>query len=1507
MERLCYGSIAQVLKRCTYYGKTQAKLHEALVSVLDPTGNLYSSTDEAQATNWFKCKNNLSPILLDGLESLSLQMVANNFTTKVFGAFIDPNKIDTAVSVILHIIRNDKKIMPSTVVDLVGKKTKAELIREKTTAPATFLAGVFFYAAKYVKNTDGKAFAPTINEDYINGIIECEPVPMPVDSGNCDVSHASFKHTIWEAIRQDYLSLRREGARFANLSILSSLLPHGYVLPPHFTEYGITEHGHVQPLRVLLDEYENHHVSIIGEGGIGKTTSLMKIMEAVYETEYNENIVVPVFIELNQCTEQIGQWYSTRSKKTNFITRYIATRIQSCELDEVSIEMLAKIEAEFLKQGKTKYLILLDGFNEVSREKAIGKHGTANTYVRELLNNEIMAVMNYPNVRIITTSRKMDMAYFAGTTKNIELTGVKSDDIENYLRDKQFDEMVIKSIKSTDKLMDCLRIPLFLCMYTANEADEHTRPETRGEILYRFFHNAGSIYNERLNARRIKMNSTLDAQQMLFILDFIVPYIGHTMDWADTLSIKKANILSSIEACLDDDHEKTSFWDKGVTAFSEYETEQQCLCDVRNSLLKKGSGEILGCIINTFGIMYSNNESRESLSYHFIHQHIRDYFAGFYEIQRIRLAIAYRREFLDTRNNFFIDCAFDVLYSTNGEQWSDMKQTFVGEIVSEQRNAPVLNKEGKWVSPTVIFKEQHYLKYALDVLRLADKQEHFVAFNIIESIKKVRGNLAGEDFSGLDLTQCRFHGTALSIGRDENRLTASFNGAIISDETFSLEGDGGEVVEFAYCPINSSLFTISEDGTVKHWETSTGRCLRTIRIPNWNYYSYNCALHYFLLTKTEESFLTHGGAESCYVQELSFNGSDPVVYENDISRASIRSMRYSVDDQYVLAVSDYDARENYLHVFKRGKAKHFYKYQSNRDDTLVTALMAKTDKVVLFICTLNLDKQATTLNSRFDLMNIKTGECRTLHTFNAYIDPTVSVMLVGRRVPIFCVNRTNDKIAFINGGFLNEFCVQTYTVKRTHHKIDYMPTFMHYPDFDMNHIICVFEDKVYKYNLLSDYEPQVLLLRDYKFAVKGVFNEKNFLVFDDDNVCYEWNIIKDTTHLKYRQYKMAVLWMFLNNTGTEIIVSFDNDCVIFIDTKTGKLTYAVNLGERDVSSGMCLYDKTRNVLLALLENNRYEFIKSFDVVTCKLMRSYYEFVEVHKIRSIEVATTSPHLLCAFDTKVSLIDLQTLDLTDVYIVNDNEEIRAAHFLENGNIQIVLCETLHSAFSFLGNVFIYEFSKNLMGVYQKSAFYKPPIVPNVLLTDYISGSNITFGIENNGSVDTLCLDAGVFLNQDEALTLTLTIEKHIWDDNNVERIVKYTPKDNEFFYVCYLESFYDMALGESLCAVSDDRSLIVTLALQSQLLSVYKYDGKAYRKIDELLLADKMIDACTIYDETLIYGICSDGKMISINMKTKIIKEYSSYVPGLIVNGCDFRGAVMSDNVRDLLVLHGGIFG
>jgi len=505
---------------------------------------------------------------------------------------------------------------------------------------------------------------------------------------------------------------------------------------------------------------------------------------------------------------------------------------------------------------------------------------------------------------------------------------------------------------------------------------------------------------------------------------------------------------------------------------------------------------------------------------------------------------------------------------------------------------------------------------------------------------------------------------------------------------------------------------------------------------------------------------------------------------------------------------------------------------------------------------------------------------------------------------MFCVNKTGDRVAFLDGEYINEYHLDSKAIKSATHRITETPIYMNYMDSDRNYVFVVYDKAAVKYDMRGRYDCAIYERNDLSFSVKGCFGGNKLLLFDEDCDCYEWDIDKDIIPLKYKHHNMAALGVYLNKTCTELIVPFDNDSIVFIDVDNAGLNNALYYGERETNAGMCLYDKTRDSFMMLLENDSYEFIKNFDVQSCEYKRSYYDFVDKHKIRSMEVSARSGYLLCAFDKKVSIIDLDTLSLLDVYTASNGEQIRTARYHGEDDILIVLCEATHVADALLGSPRIYELQKTMTGSYRKSASYKPPYVPLDMLDQYVTDTNITFGIDSSGGMNLLCLGTGIFLKRDVYLNSVLTIDKHIWNEAGKEIIVKYTPKINEFFYICYDESF---DFNKTLLNISEDFSSAVASELESQRLAVLELngDGDAYIEIKTIVLNDESVGSCVTGNDSRLFCLGSENNAFSLDLLTGVKREYPVYTPGLVVIGCDFTGADMSDTVRDLLALHGSV--
>jgi len=1344
------------------------------------------------------------------------------------------------------------------------------------------------------------------------------------DSAENNSNSPDNKKSIWEASKNDYHSSRSVGNRFANLNILSRLLPSGYVVQDRWEDYGKTEDGEILPLQELLNDYAQNNVSVIGEGGIGKTTFLLKLMEGTYGAKYDKKAAVPIFIELNRCPVHIGEWISTKTQKTNFITRYVAAQIGSCEYEDVPNDLLTLVEDEFRKASKNgkhenpDYLILLDGFNEVNRSPAIDKHGAfIGSTVRQLLSNEIDVLMSCPNVRVIMTSRKMDKAYFSGETKNVELTGVKKEDIRNHLRDNNYRAADINAISSSFQLMECLRIPLFLCMFTAGGASGEYRPTTRGEILNNFFNQPKGPYTERETAVRINAPSSLTMTQTWFILDFVLPHIGWTYEYTEFFAFEKNKLLESIAEFFDSEDEEVTFWNKKIIAFPDYETEAISLSDIKDSLASKGSA-VLDCIVNTLGVMYRDKD----FNYYFIHHHVRDYFAGMYEIQRMRMAAVFWRRYNETNNRAYIIDAFNSLSLLNFDIWSGIKRNFIGEILCEHKNAPIL-VDGKWMLPIITTRQQELLRTVLDIYRNAEQPPMNGIMNVVETIKDVRCILAGEDFSGLNMTECRLHGINCSVGRGEGRLFANFNGCYISDDTFQVEGHFEEMLEFAYSTHGDELFTMSAENTVKRWEVLSGRCINTIKLENGVLHeSENLIQCRLVVANNDESFLT-GGYEYteetkghfCFVQEYNWK-HECLKYRSQGKFRDLNVMNYSTDDNFIIAVFSH----NNLRLYKKGELSPVYATELTEVGNVIDARILNDKEIFLFYTVGTIFVEETPddvedVTYQIAIYNIETAQTDVLYSYaiTADWDEDDAESILS---PPYAFNPRNDTVVFWDNGHLKKLLLSTREVENVPYPHD-EPDFMIF-ERGANNLLLLYFDTCVTYVLEECYEFSRHQYDDLTFQLAGTHSALYLLMFDEQLKPYEWSLLQSRPIEKYQYSNRNITDVYVKSTTKELLVTFDNDSLVILDEQ-GTLVESLYFGKSDAQTCMSLYSNVHDCLIFLYENDSYDYIECHYLSSGKTQYAYFDTVEKNKIRSIALPSSEDKIFCEFENKVTEIDLLTLESTPVYSATDDEVVQAVHYdAERDIVNIIVTYVPKDESNIPKRPCAYEYKQIPNGAYVRIAWYELPHLHRDYLNEFSPFYKEVY-TQPRSDGDKLklnheyFLNYGVFLDFDDVIEEAMRVEKHIefgpsagqtvivnlnplvanYVIGDIPALVTYLVEDNEapLFQLLYI-----------------NESENATVAIHNKEIIVLKYCGDKYEEISRFKHLHpgeygSPADGGIVQGNT-VYFWKYPNLLCSFNMETETLKCYESYVPGLSVVGCDFNGATMSNTVKDMLATHGG---
>ena len=664
--------------------------------------------------------------------------------------------------------------------------------------------------------TQSKLKKPLIKEDYA--------LNLDFMKLNISMESIEIKKELWIAAQRIFIESRRKGNRFYSLNIIERLLPYGYVDTGYLATRGKTEDGTIASL-VDLCRDTNENIAIVGDGGIGKTTYLQHLMQETFLTadgkpiEYMSHDSVMFFIELNRCPEHIGDWYDNSLKKTNFITRYIGQiKENHSSLDSVSKDTLVLLEKEFQKippEGeKPQYLLLLDGFNEVRSDRSI----------RTFLSNEISVLNCYPNVRIITTSRETQSAYYASEFKTIRLVGLNKSDIKEYLHKCKMPEHSIGNTMACESLVRCLKIPLYLCMFSAKNADDDFLPQTAGEILYNFFHRDSAFYNARMRMKETR-SCKLDSKQIALVLDFIIPYIGWTFETNDTFSVNEQefyNIAEQALKCI-----KKLLCISRSNPFKDFGYNGEILKSTVESLYINGKPDIdaiISCIYDYLGIVYQYqiNEGKylDRIRFSFCHHHFRDYFSAMWDVQLLSM--------LQCINESDFDCSTEECsyrYYLDKRHWQTEKVQFISEVLMEHRNRPILNlANGNWCIPKPTYDEQRVLSSTLDYCRKLCKNDidtqHLIQ-NALSAILHGRKEYSGLNLSNLNLKNCRLYNITCSRKGKSRTLTADFSGSTLTEDNFVPEDHQNAVMEYIYN--GNQCFTVDDFGVVKCWDILSGK------------------------------------------------------------------------------------------------------------------------------------------------------------------------------------------------------------------------------------------------------------------------------------------------------------------------------------------------------------------------------------------------------------------------------------------------------------------------------------------------------------------------------------------------------------------------------------------------------------------------------------------------------------------------------------------------------------
>lgn len=378
-----------------------------------------------------------------------------------------------------------------------------------------------------------------------------------------------------------------------------------------FTPYGkVKGIDNVSPVWKLIEqswsEPVNHSIVIEGEGGIGKTVTLLCVAEQADGHPKVPALYIPIYSLIDDDGKSLS------------IAQYLQKMIPE-KANEIGNLTTQSWHGPSL-------LFLLDGFNEVPAENRF-----------EILNHLREWHTYHPSAQFIAVSRPIDGSKLAESleqdTITIKLTTLDRNTVQNYVQRHCPDRILPLS---TSKIWDFLVYPLFLTLYL--KTNMLNRPACDYQLSPKETDGPGGIIWNYLQRELLRRRSEKWVIRCSVACEYILPRIAYEMIRQNRLTIGRKELCSIIQDTLKSLDPSVLPFHLG-TVFDAYEE--------RHPGKNPDLGNIIWdeVIIQETGLLteyrdpQKKNRSRQSEKYYgFLHQHFRDCFAGIYLVNQAEMA-----------------------------------------------------------------------------------------------------------------------------------------------------------------------------------------------------------------------------------------------------------------------------------------------------------------------------------------------------------------------------------------------------------------------------------------------------------------------------------------------------------------------------------------------------------------------------------------------------------------------------------------------------------------------------------------------------------------------------------------------------------------------------------------------------------------------------------------------------------------------------------------------------
>ncbi|MBE2206781.1 MAG: caspase family protein [Saprospiraceae bacterium] len=591
---------------------------------------------------------------------------------------------------------------------------------------------------------------------------------------------------------QQYLRRLKSG-RFKHLRIEKLLLTETNL--PDFVDTQVKVQEELTPLHKAVSSLwgqEQPHAVVLGEGGMGKTVSLLRLWEDLLDEP-----AVPIFVALNEYNA------APESEKRDFVLRSIA---RNCGLAESLTEDWKNALWNLIRQprpdGSPAILLLLDGFNEVTAERTL------------LLIELNRIAQEARGVQMVVSSRYVEIRNFqwAQQSEIMELQPLPEAAIAEYLNELGL------SLSGDEALRRLLGNPMMLTIYAgSSEIARRHAADTRfrflpsqsvGELLWNFTEAQLVKYYED-NAH------DPDAQTWhRFLLRCLLPCIAYRMEEHGDFFLaygRRTNPEFNFKVLIDEaftvlNHpELTEIFPEfegkrrylGLSELPDLDAREQRARRVREYLVDK-----------LHLLVFEKEELR------FLHQNFRDFFAACYLLNEAAIATAAP-----------VGQALPTVWTNR------TLPVYLRRIVGHLEGEHYFNPK-KYAAKQSMpgYQDANRLFALLSRCRGVFHHEptQYAVWNVLKILSDTRGTLAGANLSHLDLSKLYLNGIPLSHHLGQYCYhPAQIDGSMLNGMYLFPQGHRAEVWSVCYSPDGKKIVSGSSDKTMKEWSVDSGECLQT--------------------------------------------------------------------------------------------------------------------------------------------------------------------------------------------------------------------------------------------------------------------------------------------------------------------------------------------------------------------------------------------------------------------------------------------------------------------------------------------------------------------------------------------------------------------------------------------------------------------------------------------------------------------------------------------------------